>query len=151
MTFHPIGPADSSEMLNDAKWLDFNMYQSSHAGRDLDNGVYAEHDLQLKPERPTLDAKIAMKKFLLASIWPAPAASNVLTILTCANPPIGRFSPARVATPMATTTSGGCSNQPRFRPCRNQRFLLRNPAMAYWSAKGISFLEPNETMSSHQR
>ncbi len=49
MTFHPVGPADSSEMLNDAQWLDFNMYQSSHAGRDLDNGLYAERDRQLKP------------------------------------------------------------------------------------------------------
>jgi len=57
MTFHPIGPADSSEMLNDASWLDFNMYQSSHAGRDLDNGLYAEHDLTLKPQRPTLDGE----------------------------------------------------------------------------------------------
>lgn len=57
MTFHPVGPGDSSEMLNDAKWLDFNMYQSSHASRDVDNGLYAERDLKLKPERPTLDGE----------------------------------------------------------------------------------------------
>ena len=57
ITFHPVGPADSSEMLNDAPWLDFNMYQSSHAGRDLDNGFYAEQDRKLKPLRPTLDGE----------------------------------------------------------------------------------------------
>lgn len=57
MTFHPVGPGDSSEMLNDAKWLDFNMYQSSHAARDHDNGLYAERDFHLKPERPTLDGE----------------------------------------------------------------------------------------------
>jgi hypothetical protein len=57
ITFHPVGPGDSSEMLNDAKWLDFNMYQSSHAARNHDNGLYAERDLRLKPERPTLDGE----------------------------------------------------------------------------------------------
>jgi hypothetical protein len=57
ITFHPVGPGDSSEMLNDAKWLDFNMYQSSHAARDHDNGLYAERDLRLQPERPTLDGE----------------------------------------------------------------------------------------------
>ena len=55
ITFHPVGPGDSSEMLNDAPWLDFNMFQSSHAARDHDNGLYVERDLRLKPERPTLD------------------------------------------------------------------------------------------------
>jgi hypothetical protein len=57
ITFHPVGPGDSSEILNDAPWLDFNMFQSSHAARDHDNGLYAERDLQLKPERPTLDGE----------------------------------------------------------------------------------------------
>jgi hypothetical protein len=57
ITFHPVGPGDSSEMLNDAPWLDFNMFQSSHAARDHDNGLYVERDLQLKPERPALDGE----------------------------------------------------------------------------------------------
>jgi hypothetical protein len=56
-TFHPRGPGDSSLQLNDAPWLDFNMYQSSHASRDHDNGLYAEHDYTLKPEKPTLDGE----------------------------------------------------------------------------------------------
>jgi hypothetical protein len=56
-TFHPIGPGFSSIKLNDANWLDFNMYQSSHSSRDHDNGLYAEHDYALKPEKPTLDGE----------------------------------------------------------------------------------------------
>jgi hypothetical protein len=57
ITFHPVGPGDSSYKLNDARWLDFNMYQSSHAARDHDNGLYAEQDYALKPEKPTMDGE----------------------------------------------------------------------------------------------
>ena len=56
-TFHPIGPGLSSLQLHDAPWLDFNMYQSSHAARDHDNGLYAEHDYKLKPVKPTMDSE----------------------------------------------------------------------------------------------
>jgi hypothetical protein len=56
-TFHPRGPGMSSIKLNDAAWLDFNMNQSSHSARDHDNGLYAEHDYALKPEKPTLDGE----------------------------------------------------------------------------------------------
>jgi hypothetical protein len=56
-TFHPIGPGLSSIKLHDAPWLDFNMFQSSHAARDHDNGLYVEHDYALKPAKPTLDGE----------------------------------------------------------------------------------------------
>jgi Protein of unknown function (DUF4038)/Putative collagen-binding domain of a collagenase len=56
-TFHPFGPGDSSYKLNGASWLDFNMYQSSHSSRDHDNGLYAEHDYALSPQKPTLDGE----------------------------------------------------------------------------------------------
>ena len=56
-TFHPRGPGLSSIKLNDAAWLDFNMYQSSHSARDHDNGLYAEHDYALSPEKPTIDGE----------------------------------------------------------------------------------------------
>ncbi len=56
-TFHPRGPGQSSIHLNDAPWLDFNMSQSSHAARDHDNGLYAEHDYALTPPKPTLDGE----------------------------------------------------------------------------------------------
>ena len=56
-TFHPIGPGLSSIKLNDAPWLDFNMFQSSHASRDHDNGLYVENDYALTPAKPTLDGE----------------------------------------------------------------------------------------------
>jgi len=56
-TFHPRGPGDSALQLNDAPWLDFNMYQSSHSSRDHDNGLYAEHDYTLEPKKPTMDGE----------------------------------------------------------------------------------------------
>jgi hypothetical protein len=57
ITFHPRGPGQSSRQLHDAAWLDFHMSQSSHAARDHDTGLYAEHDLALTPLRPTLDGE----------------------------------------------------------------------------------------------
>lgn len=56
-TYHPRGPGQSSIHLHNAKWLDFNMSQSSHAARDHDNGLYAEHDYALKPAKPTIDGE----------------------------------------------------------------------------------------------
>jgi hypothetical protein len=56
-TFHPIGPGLSSIKLHAAPWLDFNMFQSSHAARDHDNGLYVEHDYALSPVKPTLDGE----------------------------------------------------------------------------------------------
>jgi hypothetical protein len=57
ITYHPRGPGDSSFQLHDAPWLDFNMFQSSHAARDLDNGLYVEHDYALSPPKPTMDGE----------------------------------------------------------------------------------------------
>jgi hypothetical protein len=56
-TFHPRGPGRSSDYFHEADWLDFNMYQSSHGAHDHDNGLYAEHDYQLQPAKPTLDGE----------------------------------------------------------------------------------------------
>jgi hypothetical protein len=57
ITFHPRGPGRSGEQLAEAKWLDFHMSQSSHGGRDHDNGLYAEKDRALTPAKPTLDGE----------------------------------------------------------------------------------------------
>ena len=56
-TFHPIGPGLSSIKLHNAGWLDFNMFQSSHASRDHDNGLYVENDYALSPGKPTMDGE----------------------------------------------------------------------------------------------
>jgi hypothetical protein len=57
ITFHPRGPGLSSDYFHNAQWLDFNMYQSSHAAHDHDNGLFAEQDYALKPPKPTLDGE----------------------------------------------------------------------------------------------
>lgn len=57
ITFHPRGPGLSSDYLHNEEWLDFNMYQSSHAAHDHDNGLYAQHDYALVPAKPTLDGE----------------------------------------------------------------------------------------------
>ncbi len=57
ITYHPRGPGLSSDYFHRADWLDFNMYQSSHAARDHDNGLFAERDYALTPPKPTLDGE----------------------------------------------------------------------------------------------
>ncbi len=56
-TYHPRGPGQSSDYFHTADWLDFNMFQSSHAARDHDNGLFAAHDYALTPPKPTLDGE----------------------------------------------------------------------------------------------
>jgi hypothetical protein len=57
MTFHPRGPGLSSDYFHKADWLDFNMFQSSHAARDHDNGLFTDNDYGLEPAKPTLDGE----------------------------------------------------------------------------------------------
>lgn len=57
ITYHPRGPGRSSDYFHTAPWLDFNMFQSSHAARGFDNGLFAEHDYKLTPVKPTLDGE----------------------------------------------------------------------------------------------
>ena len=57
ITYHPRGPGWSSDYFHNDAVLDFNMYQSSHAAQGFDNGLFAAHDYQLKPTKPTLDGE----------------------------------------------------------------------------------------------
>ena len=57
ITFHPRGPGLSSDYFHTTEWLDFNMFQSSHAGHDHDNGLFAEQDYAMEPAKPTLDGE----------------------------------------------------------------------------------------------
>jgi hypothetical protein len=52
-----MGPGLSSDYFHHADWLDFNMFQSSHAAHDHDNGLFAAHDYALSPSKPTLDGE----------------------------------------------------------------------------------------------
>ena len=69
ITFHPRGPGLSSDYFQDAAWIDFNMFQSSHAGHDHDNGVYAEHDYSLVPVKPTLDGEPRYENLQVGFYW----------------------------------------------------------------------------------
>ncbi|MBE8726265.1 glycoside hydrolase family 140 protein [Flavobacterium hungaricum] len=66
VTFHPFGRTDSSENFHNAKWLDFNMFQSGHRRYDQDsiktnfkedNYKFVLRDFDLKPTKPTLDGE----------------------------------------------------------------------------------------------
>jgi len=57
ITCHPRGPGRSSDYFHNSQWLDINMYQSSHAAKSFDNGIFAEMDYKLKPVKPTLDGE----------------------------------------------------------------------------------------------
>lgn len=57
MTYHPRGDATSAWWVHNESWLDFNVFQSGHAGRFLPVYRFAE-ELALKPPRkPFLDAE----------------------------------------------------------------------------------------------
>ncbi len=57
MTFHPTGGQSSSTLLHDESWLDFNMIQSGHHKRDIDNYAMIARDYALTPVKPTLDGE----------------------------------------------------------------------------------------------
>ena len=57
ITYHPRGPGRSSDVLHGESWLDFDMIQSSHAGRGADTGLNVDHDRALLPRKPTLDGE----------------------------------------------------------------------------------------------
>lgn len=65
ITFHPRGPGRSSDYFHDADWLDFNMFQSSHAARNFDNGMFAAHDYNLNPPKPTIDGEPRYENILV--------------------------------------------------------------------------------------
>lgn len=65
ITFHPIGPADSSEYLHQEPWLDFNMCQSSHAARDHFNGAFIRRDWNLQPVKPAMDAEPRYERIIV--------------------------------------------------------------------------------------
>lgn len=69
ITFHPRGPGLSSDYFQETDWLDFNMFQSSHAGHDHDNGLFAEHDYSLEPVKPTIDGEPRYENLQVGFYW----------------------------------------------------------------------------------
>ena len=56
-TFHPCGGQSSATYVHDEPWLDFNMLQSGHRGRDNPNGDMIRRDLGITPFKPVLDGE----------------------------------------------------------------------------------------------
>ncbi len=69
ITYHPRGPGRSADYLHSAEWLDFNMFQSSHAAHDHDNGLFVERDLALQPRKPTLDGEPRYETIPVGFYW----------------------------------------------------------------------------------
>ena len=116
MTFHPVGPGLSSIKLNDAKWLDFNMNQSSHAARDLDTGLYVEHDYALKPEKPTVDGENRYEGIPVAFYLRGSTGIDRFDDFDVRQAAYWRCLRVRVGTFMEIITSGKCTNRsPRER------------------------------------
>lgn len=57
VTYHPMGGASSSAFFHAAPWLDFNMLQSGHHARDVDNYNRIARDYALDPPKPCMDGE----------------------------------------------------------------------------------------------
>jgi hypothetical protein len=57
ISYHPNGWASSSDLLHKEPWLDFNMFQSGHSVRDVENFTKIEADYAKKPIKPCMDAE----------------------------------------------------------------------------------------------
>lgn len=57
ITYHPQGGYSSSFQLHEEEWLDFNMIQSGHGGRAIENYKFVEGDYNKLPTKPTLDGE----------------------------------------------------------------------------------------------
>jgi hypothetical protein len=57
ITYHPTGGWSSSAFWHNADWLDFNMVQSGHQVKFMNSYDYIQHDYNLKPPKPTMDAE----------------------------------------------------------------------------------------------
>lgn len=59
ITYHPMGGQSSSKYVHEEPWLDFNMMQSGHGARNLENYAMIAKDLARTPPKPTLDGEPA--------------------------------------------------------------------------------------------
>jgi hypothetical protein len=57
ITLHPRGERSSAEWFHKELWLDFNMLQSGHAKKNLENDVMIARDCDRVPAKPCLDGE----------------------------------------------------------------------------------------------
>lgn len=56
ITYHPWGGSQSSsQYIHEEEWLDMNSFQSGHGSREIEAWKLVTRDLELKPQKPTLD------------------------------------------------------------------------------------------------
>ena len=111
ITFHPRGPGLSSVQVRDADWLDFYMNQSSHAARDLDTGLYVEHDRALTPRRPVIDGEPRYEGIPVGFYNEGHDPRLRFDDDDARQAACGQCSRARRGTPMATTMCGRCGHR----------------------------------------
>jgi len=58
MTYHTWGGTSSSTWFHGDSWLDFNMMQSGHSAKDLNNYNQIFKDYSLKPAKPCMDGEL---------------------------------------------------------------------------------------------
>lgn len=56
-TFHPQGGASSAQFFHTDEWLDYNMLQSSHGVRNVENYAMIADDYARMPAKPCLDGE----------------------------------------------------------------------------------------------
>jgi hypothetical protein len=56
-TYHPMGGHSSSEWFHGNSWLDFNMLQSGHGRRDIENYKMISEDYRKVPTKPCMDGE----------------------------------------------------------------------------------------------
>ncbi|MCO6479452.1 MAG: DUF4038 domain-containing protein [Phaeodactylibacter sp.] len=57
MTYHPSGWQTSATWFHEAEWLDFNMHQSGHGGRNTPNWQFTQKTYRMTPVKPTMDGE----------------------------------------------------------------------------------------------
>ncbi len=57
MTYHTMGGTTTSTWFHNDEWLDFNMTQSGHSRKNIDNYTTITHDYLLTPAKPCMDSE----------------------------------------------------------------------------------------------
>ena len=124
ITFHPPGGHGSSTWLHDETWLDFNMRQNGHVPEFTGRYDQTRVDYDRTPIKPVLDGEPIYEDHPVS--FNAKQAGPLDRRATSAGRSTGISSPARSATPTATTRSGRCG-----RPTRQP---VNNPLMPWHEA-----------------
>ena len=154
ITFHPRGPGLSSVQVRDADWLDFYMNQSSHAARDLDTGLYVEHDRALTPRRPVIDGEPRYEGIPVGFYNEGHDPRLRFDDDDARQAACGQCSRARRGTPMATTMCGRCGPPDAIpRSARTGRGPMRStiPGRARWDCCAASWKRRTSPRSNRGR